>query len=149
MELFKTYALKSNGQSMTLIHTNDEGGVFRHKDHVRFIDNEELEQLDLAEVTEPDFKYHRLNLLEALKAINDAEEDLRYIYNVQTRSWYHMSASGQFHIYEKPEGCEEQCWLSTPITLELLNSLEWAVPKTVIGYMPIDNGPLDMYGLAG
>lgn len=148
LELFKCYATKDSGQRVTVtgIHNRSWSATWRvdvgnrHWTETSLMSS--LEQRITKELTEPGFDFHHLSLLEAMEICKDPKrpEELRYMYNIDDKQWYHLSASGQFHQYSKVP-CEDKCyWVTAEITLELIKSVRWCVPNTVFGYVPLATG---------
>lgn len=91
-------------------------------------------------ITEPDFDFVNLSLIEALEACRAAgrSDDLRYLYNSVDRTWYYLSNSGQFHKYLKVPGEEVRYWVTTDITLDHIKSHDWCIPNKVFGYIALN-----------
>lgn len=90
-------------------------------------------------ITEPDFDFINLSLLESLEVCRSAgrSDDLRYVFNTEDKTWYHLSSTGQFHKYSKVPGETVHYWVTTDITLKHIQSYGWCVPNKVFGYLTI------------
>ena len=144
LELFGTYHTKK-GQEITITDLNHNLGtvVFRVNDGHPFttVNRDAISNISNcieSKHCEPDFSHIKLNLLEALRVCATNKPELKYMYNTEAKTWYHLTPLGQFLKYAKVPCVDEYYWVTDTIPTELLESNSWAIPNVVIGYVTLE-----------
>lgn len=145
LELFGTYHTKKERKEITITDLDRDLGVvvYRVNDRPPYattrLDTISNLSSDIeSKHHEPDFSHIKLNLLEALRVCATNKPELKYMYNTEAKTWYHLTPLGQFLKYAKVPCVDEYYWVTDTIPTELLESNSWAIPNVVIGYVTLE-----------